>query len=114
MLYEFADKEFPASTIFLQQVYWHDESISIFNHPNPGLVCESMNRIKQTKMYYTDARDNKAIVDTILAYYQDESYVCDIDLLTKFFEFNDELDQSRNVKLAEYIPELEEGRKYIQ
>jgi pyruvate-formate lyase-activating enzyme len=113
LLYEFADKEFPASTIFLQQVYWHDESISIFNHPNPRLVCESMNRIKQTKMYYTDARDNKAIVDTISTHYQDESYVCDIDLLTKFFEFNDKLDQSRNVRLADYIPELEACRKYL-
>lgn len=113
LLYEFADKEFPASTIFLQQVYWHDESISIFNHPNPRLVCESMNRIKQTKMYYTDARDNRAIVDTILSYYQNESYTCDIDTLRKFFEFNDKLDQSRNVKLADYIPELEACRKYL-
>jgi sulfatase maturation enzyme AslB (radical SAM superfamily) len=114
LLYEFADKEFPASTIFLQQVYWHDESISIFNHPNPELVCESMNRIKKTKAYYTDARDNKAIIDTILTYYQDESYICNIDTLKKFFEFNDKLDVSRNVKLVDYIPELEKYRKYIQ
>jgi pyruvate-formate lyase-activating enzyme len=114
LLYEFADKEFPASTIFLQQVYWHDESIRIFNHPSPKLVVESMNRIKQTKMYYTDARDNKTIVDTISMHYQDESYRCDIDILRKFFEFNDKLDQSRNVRLADYIPELEECRKYIQ
>jgi MoaA/NifB/PqqE/SkfB family radical SAM enzyme len=113
LLYEFADKEFPASTIFLQQVYWHDESISIFNHPNPELVCRSMERIKKTKAYYTDARDNKAIIDTILTYYQDESYICNIDTLKKFFEFNDKLDVSRNVKLIDYIPELEEGRKYL-
>jgi hypothetical protein len=73
-----------------------------------------MNRIKQTKMYYTDARDNKTIVDTISMHYQDESYRCDIDILRKFFEFNDKLDQSRNVRLADYIPELEECRKYIQ
>jgi sulfatase maturation enzyme AslB (radical SAM superfamily) len=113
LLYEFADKEFPASTIFLQQVYWHDESIRIFNHPNPKLVCESMNKIKKTKAYYTDARDNKAIVDTILTYYQNESYTCDIDTLRTFFEFNDKLDQSRNVRLADYVPELEECRKYL-
>jgi sulfatase maturation enzyme AslB (radical SAM superfamily) len=113
LLYEFADQEFPGSTMFLQQTYWHDDSIRIFNHPNPKLVVESMNRIKQTKIYYTDARDNKAIIDTILTYYQDESYICNIDTLKKFFEFNDKLDVSRNVKLVDYIPELEEGRKYI-
>jgi MoaA/NifB/PqqE/SkfB family radical SAM enzyme len=114
LLYEFADREFPGSTMFLQQVYWHDNTITIYNHPNPELVCESMNKIKKTKAYYTDARDNKAIVDTILAYYQDKSYVCDIDTLRKFFEFNDKLDQSRNVKLADYIPELEASRKYLK
>ena len=112
LLYEFADRQFPDSTMFLQQAYWPDDSITIYNHPNPELVCESMNRIKQTKMYYTDARDNKSIVDTILEYYQSD-YTCNIDTLRKFFEFNDKLDQSRNVRLADYIPELEECRKYI-
>jgi sulfatase maturation enzyme AslB (radical SAM superfamily) len=112
LLYEFADQEFPNSTMFLQQTYWHEDTITIYNHPNPKLVIESMNRIKQTKMYYTDARDNKAIVDTILAYYQNDP-VCNLDTLRKFFEFNDKLDQSRNVKLIDYVPELEECRKYL-
>lgn len=113
LLYEFADQEFADSSMFLQQTYWHDKTITIFNHPAPELVIESMNKIKQTKMYYTDARDNKAIVDTILAYYQDPSYVCDIDTLRKFFEFNDKLDNSRNIRLIDYIPELEACRKYL-
>jgi len=112
LLYEFADQEFPDSTIFLQQVYWPDQSIRIFNHPAPELVVESMNRIKQTKMYYTDARDNKSIVDTISDHYQND-YICDLSILRKFFEFNDKLDRSRNIQLADYIPELEACRKYL-
>jgi sulfatase maturation enzyme AslB (radical SAM superfamily) len=112
LLYEFADQEFPNSTMFLQQTYWHEDTITIYNHPNPKLVIESMNRIKQTKMYYTDARDNKSIVDAIFKHYQTNP-TCDLDLLTKFFEFNDKLDQSRNVRLADYIPELEACRKYL-
>ena len=113
LLYEFADKEFPASTIFLQQVYWHENTITIYNHPDPKLVVESMARIKKTKAYYTDARDNKSIVNTILEYYQNNDYTCDLPTLKKFFEFNDKLDQSRNIKLVDYIPELEECRKYL-
>jgi sulfatase maturation enzyme AslB (radical SAM superfamily) len=112
LLYEFADVEFPNSTMFLQQTYWHNSTITIYNHPNPELVIDSMTRIKKTKMYYSDARDNKAIVDTILDYYQND-YTCDLDTLKKFFIFNDKLDRSRNVRLADYIPELEACRKYI-
>jgi sulfatase maturation enzyme AslB (radical SAM superfamily) len=113
LLYEFADVEFPTSTMFLQQTYWHDDTITIYNHPNPKLVVESMNKIKQTKMYYSDARDNKSIVDTILEYYQNDDYTCNLDTLRKFFEFNDKLDLSRNVRLVDYIPELEESRRYL-
>ena len=36
-----------------------------------------------------------------------------IDSLKQFFEFNDKLDQSRNIKLADYIPELEQARKLL-
>jgi hypothetical protein len=40
---------------------------------------------------------------------------CEIDynLLKEFFEFNDRLDASRDVKLQDYIPELEACRKLI-
>jgi hypothetical protein len=37
----------------------------------------------------------------------------DIEKLKKFFDYNDLLDQSRNVKLTDYIPELEACRSYI-
>ena len=37
----------------------------------------------------------------------------DTDKLKKFFDYNDLLDQSRNVKLIDYIPELEACRSYI-
>jgi sulfatase maturation enzyme AslB (radical SAM superfamily) len=113
LLYEFVDREFPDSTMFLQQTYWNDDSITILNHPNPALVIDSMTKIKQTKMYYTDARDNKSMIDTIFDHYSDPNYSCNIDTLKTFFEFNDTLDKSRNIKLVDYIPELEECRKLI-
>ena len=113
LLYEFYDREFPDSTMFLQQVYWPDPTINVFNHPNPKLVVESLTRVTQTKMYYTDARDNKSIIDTLLEHYK-KNPEPNIYWLRKFFEFNDMLDKSRNVRLADYVPELEACRHFIE
>jgi hypothetical protein len=63
-------------------------------------------------MYHTDARDNKSIIDTLLEHYSKDPKP-DLQWLRKFYEFNDKLDVSRNVRLADYVPELEECRKYI-
>ena len=84
----------------------------MFNHPFPELVVDSMERVTQTKAYYTDARDNKSIVDTILEYYRKDPEP-DRYWLGKFYEFNDLLDKSRNVKLKDYVPELEKGRRLL-
>jgi hypothetical protein len=111
-LYEFYDREFPGSTVFLQQVYWPDPTMNVFNHPNPKLVVESLTKVTQTSMYHTDARDNKSIIDTLLEHYSKDPKP-DLQWLRKFYEFNDKLDVSRNVRLADYVPELEECRKYI-
>ena len=43
----------------------------------------------------------------------DKNFKLDLEKLKAFFEFNDKLDQSRNIKLADYIPELEAARKLI-
>lgn len=112
LLYEFYDREFPDSTMFLQQVYWPDPTINVFNHPNPELVVESLTRVTQTKMYYTDARDNKSIIDTLLEHYK-KNPKPNLYWLGKFYEFNDMLDKSRNVRLADYVPELEACRYMV-
>jgi hypothetical protein len=84
----------------------------VFNHPNPKLVVESLTRVTQTKMYYTDARDNKSIIDTLLEHYK-KNPEPNLYWLGKFYEFNDMLDKSRNVRLADYIPELEDYRYLV-
>jgi len=112
LLYEFYDREFPGSTVFLQQVYWPDKTVNVFNHPFPELVVDSLTRVTKTNAYYTDARDNKSIIDSLLEYYSNDPKT-DLHWLGKFYEFNDLLDKSRNVKLVDYVPELEEGRKLL-
>jgi organic radical activating enzyme len=111
-LFEFYDQEFPGSAVFLQVAVSPDDMLSPFNHPNAEMAAESLRRCTQTKAYYTDARGQKSIIDTLLAHYTSNTKF-DRDKLIKFFEFNDKLDQSRNVRLVDYIPELEDARRFI-
>ena len=111
LLFEFLDREFPTTTIYTQINNLSFQSV--FIHPNAKLVVESMERCKQTKVYDADGKSTKTAIDSLYSYYINNP-TCDLNLLKEFFEYNDKLDQSRNVKLADYIPELEECRKYIK
>jgi sulfatase maturation enzyme AslB (radical SAM superfamily) len=110
LLYEFLDKEFPHTGIYLQinRVGFQ----SAYNHPNSDMVVESMARCKQTKTYYTDGKSNKTAIDSLYDYYSSKPE-CDLQSLKEFFEYNDKLDAARNSRLGDYIPELEACRKYI-
>lgn len=110
LLFEFLDKEFPHAGIYLQ--INHVGFQSAYNHPNYDMVMESMSKCKQTKMYYTDGKSNKTAIDSLYDYYSKKPK-CDLVALKEFFVYNDQLDRVRNSKLGDYIPELEECRKYI-
>lgn len=110
LLFEFLDAEFPHAGIYLQ--INHVDFQSAYNHPNHDMVVESMTRCKQTKMYHTDGKSNKTSIDSLYDYYSKKPE-CDLVALKSFFMYNDQLDRARNSKLGDYIPELEECRKYI-
>jgi len=110
LLFEFLDQEFPNCGLYLQ--INHISEQSVFNHPNNSLVVKSMEKCKKTRAYYTDGKSVKTCIDSLYDHYSNDP-VCDIALLKKFFEMNDRLDQIRNVRLKDYIPELDECRKYI-
>ena len=111
LLYEFLDREFPKTSIYLQLNYLPNQSA--FNHPNHELVLASLERCKNTNVYFSDGKSNRTGIDSLYNHYSNNP-ICDFKLLKEFFDFNDKLDQSRNVKLADYIPELELCRKYIE
>jgi sulfatase maturation enzyme AslB (radical SAM superfamily) len=111
LLYEFLDREFPKTTVYLQ--YNYEPAQSVWNHPNAELVVESMQRCKQTKMYYSDGKSNKTMIDSIYDHYSNNP-TFDPEMLKQFFEFNDKLDKTRDSFLGDYIPELEECRKLIK
>jgi hypothetical protein len=92
--------------------YNADEGDRDFNHPNAELVCDSMERCKQTKVYYSDGKSNKTCIDSIYNHYSN-SPQCNLDLLKQFFDENDRLDKIRNIYLRDYIPELEQCRALL-
>lgn len=109
--FEFFDQEFPDSGLLVQTGGGQNGYFMPFNHPMPELVVESMKRCQQTKKYYTNGRSIKTMIDSLLDHYTNPNYNVDINLLEKFYKFNDALDNSRNTRVGDYIPELEEGRK---
>ena len=79
--------------------------------PNKELALADLNKLKQTVHYIND-ESFKSKVDFYIRS-MTESTV-DLAVLEDFFNFNDRLDMSRNVKLADYVPELEKCRDYLK
>ena len=110
LLFEFLDREFPFSAIYLQVNYlsWQ----SALNHPNAKLVVESMKKCQQTSVYHSNGKSCKSGIDSILNHYTNDP-ICDLKSLKDFFDYNDQLDRVRGTKLIDFIPELEAARSLI-
>ena len=74
------------------------------------MALDDLNKIKTLKKYRTDEVFNSNINSIIQRI---ETCKVNYDMLINFFKFNDLLDQSRGVKLADYIPELDHCRVYM-
>ena len=85
---------------------------SAYNHPNAKLVIDSMEKCKQTTTYHRDGKSTKTCIDSLYDHYNSNP-TFDKESLKQFFEYNDKLDSVRNVRLIDFIPELEECRAFI-
>ena len=65
----------------------------------------------RTKVYYNGGRNTDALVTEMINRYK--NYECNLDVLSKFFQYNDQLDRARGSRLGDYIPELEQARSLI-
>lgn len=79
--------------------------------PNKELVIDKLKDIQQLDAYKESFKIQLQI-NELLDYYE-HKHIINYNLLEKFFTHNDNLDQARNTKLADYIPELEECRNYL-
>lgn len=108
-LLEFFDKEFPGMIVHVQSCSSNGDMLSPFNFPDTKLALERLLPIQNLNCYKNN-RLLKSYIDGIIAYYHAGPDV-DLDKIKLFFEFNDKLDWSRNIRLEDYIPELEQARK---
>jgi MoaA/NifB/PqqE/SkfB family radical SAM enzyme len=110
---EFFDSEFPYATVQLNHAGYEKDLLSAWNHPNHALVIKSLEKAKTTRSYYHQERGAKPIVDGLYEHYIKQPKL-DLKKLSNFFYYNDTLDKTRGSKLVDYIPELEECRKYTK
>ena len=108
LLLQFFDIEFPKTLVHCSLAESNDGILS------PFLFPESVNTL--TDIINLNCYKNdpllKSFVDGLITQFSNTNSI-DVARLTKFFEFNDKLDSSRNVQLIDYIPELDNCRKYI-
>ena len=110
LLLEFLDREFPFTAVYMQinQLKWQ----SAFNHPNSALVVESMLKCMNTSTYHSNGKSCKTTIDSLYNHYI-KNPSCNIDELKEFFNYNDQLDRARGVRLVDYIPELDATRSLL-
>lgn len=113
LLFEFFDQEFPDSVQFLQIEQQHPGGhLHCYSHPDAEACVRSLELVKKTNKYLTDGRGTQSIIDSMYDHYT-QNPDPDVEKLKRFFEFNDKLDQKRGTKLADYIPDLEAGRRFL-
>jgi hypothetical protein len=110
-LFKWLDDEFPGILIHAQLVGSKNDMLSALQFPDSKVALYKLLPIQQLKCYNND-KLLKSLVDGLISHYRSDTGV-DQEKLKLFFEFNDKLDNSRNIKLADYIPELEQFRKTV-
>ena len=106
----FLEKEFPGINVILINQIMHPPSQMVTAFPDKDVAVADLELLKETRSYKNDASFKSKVdfyINTI------KSTPIDLASLDEFFKFNDALDQSRGVKLADYIPELENCRRYL-
>lgn len=109
-IYNYLDQHYPniyASINFLTE----PANMVPWNFPDKDVALKNLNQIKTLNRYKHDEIFQSRI-DSLITKFSNSSV--DLTVLADFFKFNDKLDQSRGVKLVDYIPELEHCRNYLQ
>jgi sulfatase maturation enzyme AslB (radical SAM superfamily) len=101
-LFAFIDQEFPGTLIHCQIA----DNLSPFLYPNIKQALSSLQAV-QTMNCYQNSLLLASSIDGYIRQFEQRSDTAD---LTKFFKFNDLLDQSRGVQLVDYLPELDRYR----
>jgi hypothetical protein len=107
-LLKFFDQEFSGTLVHCQPAESLNDILSPFRFPNNKLAGSSLLPIRKLKCYQNNWL-LQSFIDELISHYELDPII-DTNKLQEFFAFNDRLDQSRSVKLIDYIPELENLR----
>ena len=111
---EFLSNRYKKIPIHLSPVmfaYLKKDILSPYIFPDAKLIIDNLDKIKKLDIYHNDlVLKNK--VDEYQDYFENK-HTINLSTLASFFEYNDKLDSSRNTKLIDYIPELEQCRTLI-
>jgi pyruvate-formate lyase-activating enzyme len=110
-IYEFYDREFPSCNTLVQPASPVSGYLGPWHNPLREQVLESMYRCRETKVYYNGGRNTKDLVEEVISRFKKHNH--DPEILAKFFQYNDKLDQARGSQLGDYIPELAQARALI-
>jgi len=113
-LIDFLDREFNVPIILINPAVPVDANqrrvnISPFNFPNKELALSKLHELKSTQSYQQEEYFRNQVDFLIKGVAEQAVNLLDLGI---FFEYNDALDTSRNIKLIDYIPELEACRDY--
>jgi pyruvate-formate lyase-activating enzyme len=110
-IYEFYDRDFPGVNTLVQPASGINGYLGPWHNPLREQVLESMYKCKETKVFYNNGRNTDDLIEELIN--RCNHQVFNRQILAQFFAYNDKLDQSRGSLLADYIPELEKARKFI-
>jgi hypothetical protein len=110
-LLKFFDTEFTNTLVHCQLADSKDDILSALNYPWTDQVLNNLIQVRRLNCYKNDPL-LASFVDGIIRQYQKRKDV-DLDKLAKFFKFNEVLDQSRNIKLEDYLPVLAQFKELL-
>lgn len=110
-LVEYLNKNYPNNTANIGYVSFDDDILNPFVFEYSDEILNKIASITQMDI----CCNNKKLQNFIQGLLTNiKSSRINVEKLTKFFEYNDNLDKLRNSKLQDYIPQLEEKRQLLQ
>lgn len=110
---KFFERELPGSPVHFNTAGYDGDILSPFNFPINGQILDTVKIAKATKIYLNNEQRTQYLIDSLESHYSKNNSF-NKEKLSNFFYYNDILDRHRGSKLADYIPQLEECRKYIK
>jgi hypothetical protein len=109
-LIEYLNDNYPVHSVHAGYAGFADDILNPFVLEYNDEMLSKIKSILKMDIYYNN-KNLQNFVQNLLE--KINSSTLNVEKLTKFFEYNDNLDKLRNSRLLDYIPELEEKRQLL-